>query len=88
MQQAMDPAILGVRVPFWTRSTQFQEGTHLVEEGTLVLVTPTSRVPLWGLSIAPRETLFSFGLPYPRSGGTNVGPSSLEAADATRSISP
>ena len=44
--------------PFVTRHTAIRDITHLVEERTLVLVTATSRVPLWGLSIAARETLF------------------------------
>lgn len=45
--------------PFLTTTTRLQDVTHLVEERTaLVLVTPDLRIPLRGLSIAGRETLF------------------------------
>jgi hypothetical protein len=44
--------------PFYTKRTRVQDITHLVEEGTVVLVTPTSRIPLWGLSFKAREALF------------------------------
>jgi hypothetical protein len=46
------------RAPFLTSSTQLHDVTRLVEDTTLILVTPKSKIPLWGLSIAGRETLF------------------------------
>jgi hypothetical protein len=44
--------------PFFTKRTPIQDVTHLVEERTLTLVTPTSKIPLWGLSSAAREEVF------------------------------
>jgi hypothetical protein len=44
--------------PFFTRRTLIRDVTHLVEGRTLVLITPTSKIPLWGLSPKARETLF------------------------------
>jgi peptidoglycan/LPS O-acetylase OafA/YrhL len=53
------------QAPFLTSSTQLQDVTHLVEDGTvLVLVTPDSRIPLRGLSIGGRETLFNLLPPH------------------------
>jgi hypothetical protein len=43
---------------FFTKRTQIRDAAHLVEERTLVLVTSTSKIPLWGLSLKARETLF------------------------------
>jgi hypothetical protein len=44
--------------PFFTRNTPVRDITHLVEGKTLILMTPTSRIPLWGLSDTARESLF------------------------------
>lgn len=55
----IDEAEVRVRyVPFLTKRTQIRDVTHVVEERTLVLVTPTSKIPLWGLSDLAREVLF------------------------------
>ena len=49
--------------PFYTRHTPIRNVVTLAEETTLVLVTATSRIPLWGLSPKAREVLFQ-GLPH------------------------
>jgi hypothetical protein len=55
----IDPTEIRVRyLPFYTKRTPMRDVTHLVEERTLVLVTATSKIPLWGLSLSAREPLF------------------------------
>lgn len=55
----VDPSEVRVRyLPFYTKRTLMRDVTHLVEEKTLVLVTATSKIPLWGLSLKAREALF------------------------------
>jgi hypothetical protein len=49
--------------PFYTRRTPIRDITHFVEERTLVLVTATSRIPLWGLSSEGRAPLLEI-LPH------------------------
>lgn len=44
--------------PFFTKRTPVRDVTQVVEERTLVLITPASKIPLWGLSLEARETLF------------------------------
>jgi hypothetical protein len=44
-------------LPFYIKRTPLREITHLAEEKTLVLVTATSKIPLWGLSAEARESL-------------------------------
>jgi hypothetical protein len=46
------------RGPFLNTSILLQDVTHLVRDRTLVLVTAKNRIPLWGLTLAGRETLF------------------------------
>jgi hypothetical protein len=45
-------------LPFYTKRTPMRDVTHLVEESTLALVTATSKIPLWGLSLKARGPLF------------------------------
>ncbi len=45
-------------LPFYTKRTPMRDVTHLIEEKTLVLVTATSKIPLWGLSLKARGPLF------------------------------
>ncbi len=45
-------------LPFYTKRTPLQDVIQVFEERTLVLVTPTARIPLWGLSANAREDLF------------------------------
>lgn len=49
--------------PFYTRRVPVQEIVHLVEGKTLILVTTTRRLPLWGASDKTREALFQM-LPH------------------------
>jgi hypothetical protein len=49
--------------PFYSRRTPVRQVLHMVEGKTLVLVTATSRIPLWGLSDAGRDELFQI-LPH------------------------
>jgi hypothetical protein len=66
----VDPSEIRVRhLPFYTTRTPMRDVTHLVEEKTLVLVTATSKIPLWGLSLKTRRPLFDI-LP----GRLNVAP--------------
>jgi hypothetical protein len=44
--------------PFVTKRTAVRDVTHLVEGRTLVLVTKTSKIPLWGLTVQARQALF------------------------------
>jgi hypothetical protein len=44
--------------PFLTRRALIRDVTHVVEKRTLVLVTPTSELPLWVLTAKDREKLF------------------------------
>ena len=44
--------------PFFNRSILVEDVQYLTEDRTLVLVTPLSRIPLWGLSAANRSDLF------------------------------
>lgn len=61
----VDPSEIRVRhLPFYTKRTPMRDVTHLVEETTLVLVTATSKIPLWGLPVKAREALFEI-LPRP-----------------------
>jgi hypothetical protein len=46
------------RFPFLTRTVAMKDVTHLVQKRTLTLVTPTSRIPLWGLDASETERLF------------------------------
>lgn len=45
-------------LPFYTRHTPMRDITHFIEKNTLVLVTATSQIPLWGLSLKARQPLF------------------------------
>jgi hypothetical protein len=45
-------------VPFFTRHIPLREIINLVEGKTLILITATSRVPLWGLSDKARGVIF------------------------------
>jgi len=55
----VDPSEIRVRyLPFFTKRTPMRDVTHLVEEKTLVLVTATAKIPLWGLSLKARGPLF------------------------------
>ncbi len=55
----VDPSEIRVRyLPFYTKRTPMRDVTRLVEETTLVLVTATSKIPLWGLSLKARGPLF------------------------------
>ena len=55
----VDPSEIRVRhLPFYTTRTPMRDVTHLVEEKTLVLVTDSSQIPLWGLSLKARGPLF------------------------------
>src|SRR5690348_5122634 len=51
--------VRGGYLPFFTNRTPMRDVMHLVEETTLVLVTATSKIPLWGLSLKAREPLFA-----------------------------
>jgi hypothetical protein len=44
--------------PFLNRSIPVADIQQLAEERTLVLITPTSRIPLWGLSAEGRTNIF------------------------------
>ncbi|MGO9859383.1 MAG: hypothetical protein ACLPQX_08130, partial [Syntrophobacteraceae bacterium] len=60
----VDPTEVRVRyLPFYTKRTPMRDVTHLLEQTTLVLVTATSKIPLWGLSLKAREPLFEI-LPH------------------------
>ncbi len=55
----VDPTEIRVRyLPFYTKRTPMRDVTHLLEEKTVVLVTATSKIPLWGLSLKARGPLF------------------------------
>lgn len=55
----VSPTEIRVRyLPFYARKTPIRDVSHLAEGKTLVLVTATSRIPLWGLSMKTRESLF------------------------------
>ena len=43
--------------PFFTKRTQIKDVVAIAEERTLVFVTPTSRIPIWGLTAKAREHL-------------------------------
>jgi len=60
--------------PFFTRRTLIRDVTHMVEGRTLVLITPTTRIPLWGLSLNARETLLQT-LPSHLGAMSPTGPS-------------
>jgi hypothetical protein len=51
-------------LPFYTKCTPIRDITHLAEERTLVLVTATAKIPLWGLSTKAREPLFEILSPH------------------------
>jgi len=60
----IDSARVRVRyAPFYTRDTPVRDIIHLVEDRTLILVTATSRIHLWGISDSEREALFQI-LPH------------------------
>jgi hypothetical protein len=42
----------------YTKRTPMRDITHLVEDRTLVLVSATAKIPLWGLSLKARGPLF------------------------------
>jgi hypothetical protein len=44
--------------PLYTKQTPLRDITNLIEGKTLILVTATSRIPLWGVSDEGRNTLF------------------------------
>jgi len=60
----VDAAEVRIRyAPFYVKRTPMGEVTHLTEKRTLVLVTATKTIPLWGLSPNAREELFKL-LPH------------------------
>lgn len=56
---AVDATYIHIRyLPFWTSRTPTRDVTQVLDERTLVLVSETARIPLWGLPLAAREPLF------------------------------
>lgn len=66
--------------PFYSKRTPVREIIHLVEGRTLVLVTANSRIPLWGLSNAARQSLLGI---LPHHLDASVSPPGRNDASAT-----